>query len=459
MKGLAPKITLAFLFAIIVTLLLYSLILNQSIDEQFNNYIHANLRANNEKIASALAYAYIEDGGWTATTGVDISTLVKYDRISLRVRDINNFVVWNSINLHYDLASLFSLQSNNDTTTISYPISVNNETVGFVDITYFGIIPLSDLDSGFRISINKSLISTGIFSTIFAIFLSVIFSSGITSPLTNMTKIATQLRKGDLSQRIEVSSSEDEISELANAINHLAETLEKEEKLRKNITADIAHELRTPLMTLQGQLEAMIDEIIIPTPDTLASCQEEVERLSSLITDLEQLTSAESASLELNKELLSLTDLTRNIVDAFQSQYKAKNITLSFYANKRCNIYADKGKLTQILINLISNALKYSCPDDKVTVKIFYSENNIILRIIDTGLGISEADLPYIFERFYRGDKSRNRETGGSGIGLAIVKSLVEAHQWKIDVASALHKGATFTITIPFNNIYQDNYD
>ncbi|OEF96091.1 sensor histidine kinase [Desulfuribacillus alkaliarsenatis] len=457
MKGLAPKITLAFLFAIIVTLLLYSLILNQSIDDQFNEYIQANLLANNEKIANALGQAYMMDGRWTPTTGLDISSFVILDGISLRVRDLNNFVVWNSINIHPDITTLFLLQSEQSTTTVAYPISVNRDVVGYVDITYLGDIPLGDIEEGFKSSINKSLISTAIFATIFAIFLSVIFSSGITLPLTKMTNIATELRKGDLRQRMSVGTSNDEISELAIAINHLAETLEKEEKLRKNITADIAHELRTPLMTLQGQLEAMIDEIIDPTPETISSCQEEVIRLSSLIQDLEQLTTAESASFELNKEVLSLTDIARTVVDSFETQAKQKDMSLSFYASKKSYIDADKGKLTQILINLVSNAIKYSRPKDKVTVKISQSDGIVQLKVSDTGLGISEDDLPYIFERFYRGDKSRNRDTGGSGIGLAIVKSLVEAHNWQISVESALQKGTTFTLKMPAYKIYNQN--
>ncbi|OEH86095.1 hypothetical protein BHU72_14305 [Desulfuribacillus stibiiarsenatis] len=449
MKGLAPKITLAFLFAIVVTLLLYSLILNQSIDEQFNQYIQATIRANNERIANALAFAYEQDGQWYADTGADVATFVKSDNISLRVRDTSNFVVWNSISYHKDLAQLFSLQPDDKIHTITYPISVNREIVGYVDITYLGTIPLTDIDSGFRNSVNKSLISTAIFSTIFAIFLSIIFSSGITMPLMKMTKIAIQLRKGDLKHRMAVGASNDEVSELAIAINHLAETLEREEKLRKNITADIAHELRTPLMTLQGQLEAIIDGILDPTPETLTSCQEEVIRLTSLVSDLEQLTTAESASLELDQEVLSLSDLTHQIVDSFQGQFRQKDIALSFYANKKSYVLADKRKLTQILINLISNALKYSEPTDKVSIKLMQSDDIITLKIIDTGLGISAEDLPYIFERFYRGDKSRNRETGGSGIGLAIVKSLVDAHHWKIEIESTLQKGTTVTLTMP----------
>ncbi len=449
MRGLAPKITLAFLFAIVVTLLLYSLILNQSIDEQFNSYIQANLHANNEKIAAALAKAYMRDGQWKSSTGIDISSYILFDGISLRVRDTNDQVVWDSVDIHNDPPSILTLHSSKYATILSYPISANKEIVGYVDITYFGDIPLSDIDSGFRNSVSQSLMSTAIFSTIFAIFLSVIFSGGITLPLTNMTKIAGQLRKGDLSQRMVVSKSNDEISELAIAMNHLAETLEKEEKLRKHITADIAHELRTPLMTLQGQLEAMMDNIIEPTPETIGSCQEEVIRLSSLIQDLEQLTSAESASFELNKEILSLTDVTKTIIDTFQPQFKQKNMSLSFSASKHWYINADKGKLTQILINLISNALKYSRPNDKVNVEITQTGAKVILKIRDTGLGISEEDLPNIFERFYRGDKSRNRDTGGSGIGLAIVKSLIEAHNWQVKVESVLHEGTTFTLIMP----------
>lgn len=453
MRSIAPKITLAFLFAIIITLLLYSLILNQAIDEQFNLYIQANQDNNNKNIVNALTHIYKEKGYWDKDAASEISTLLKYDGINLRLYDNDGFVIWNSIASHSDLAYMFTFQLEENITSSLHPIVHQNRIVAHVEISYAQHSPITELDTSFRDSINKSLVSIAIFATLFAIFLSIILSSSISAPLSKITNIATNLSKGDLKQRIQVKKGDDEIARLAKAINHLAETLEKEENYRKNITADIAHELRTPLMSLQGQIEAMADRIVDPTPDNLNSTVEEVIRLSSLIKSLELLSTAESATLEFNPELISLTDVTKNIVNVFQAQYQAKGVMLSFYAIKKCYILADKDKLSQIIINLLSNSLKYSQAKDRVTVKISYQGDDVTIRITDTGMGISEHDLPYIFDRFYRGDKSRNRNTGGSGIGLAIVKSLVDAHKWNISVSSSLGKGTSFTITIPRGNL------
>lgn len=449
MKGLAPKITLAFIFAIIVTLLLYSLILNQAITDRFDKYVHANVEATNKKITAALATAYSYDGKWTPRTGLDMSAFVIQEGIGLRVRDIDNHVVWNSMSIHHEVAAFFLVRSNTDIRTFTNPITINNNTVGYVEIFYIGDIQLNTVALTLKNSINMSLISTAIFSTIFAIFLSIVFSSGITMPLTRTTQAAMDLAAGDLRQRLPISTANDELTELSRAINHLAETLEKEADLRKKLTADIAHELRTPLMTLQLQLEAIIDGLIEPSKETLENCQSEVVRLSSLIGDMEQLSSADRASLELKLELLSLTDITKAIYESFIQQAEQKNIAFTYYSNKPCYIEADRSRLTQIIVNLISNAIKYSQSGDSVSIKITHNYNVAILAIKDTGLGISKEDLPLIFERFYRGEKSRNRDTGGSGIGLAIVKSLIDAHNWDIDVNSELDIGTEFVLYIP----------
>ena len=236
-----------------------------------------------------------------------------------------------------------------------------------------------------------------------------------------------------------------EIKELIQSINDLADHLEVQEQLRKRLTGDVAHELRTPLATLHSHLEAMIDGIWEPTTDRLLSCQEEIDRIIRLVSDLEKLAYYESENLVLNKTPFQAKSFFDYILKTFEVLYDKAGIT-SIVECEAFNFFADQDKLSQVFINLISNALKYTPSGGTIQIVAKESHNQICVTVTDSGQGISEQDLKYIFERFYRSDTSRNRMTGGAGIGLTLSKAIVEAHGGKITVTSELNKGTAFSV-------------
>jgi signal transduction histidine kinase len=259
---------------------------------------------------------------------------------------------------------------------------------------------------------------------------------------------AEMIAKGYYGSRITERSDTREISQLTTTVNELAETLEEQELLRKRLTADVAHELRTPLAILRSHLEAMIDGIWETNNDRLRNCHEEVMRISRMVNELEELARYESDSLNLNRTRFDAADITERIIRNFENDSKSKGITIA-YLGEKALIYADQDKIGQVVINLLTNALKYAPTGGRIDVSVKSTGLEAEIRVRDNGIGISDNDLPFIFERFYRVDRSRHRQTGGLGIGLAIAKAIVEAHRGTINVKSKLNDGTEFTVAIP----------
>lgn len=297
-------------------------------------------------------------------------------------------------------------------------------------------------------TLNKILIGVGAASLCCALILGLIMAEGLSRPILKVINIAEMISKGDYSQKIQKKSNIEEIDKLTTAINSLGISLHEQEKLRERLTRDVSHELRTPLSTLQSHMEALIDGIWEPTPDRLISCHEEILRLKRLVGDLEKLAQYESENLVLNKTKFNIGEVIKNIVLNFEKEFLNKGVSLIFH-EKDIISYLDKDKISQVVVNLISNALKYTPKDGKVEVQIYEEETYIELSVKDTGIGISQDDLPYVFERFYRADESRNKLTGGAGIGLTISKSIVNAHGGSITVDSIIDQGTNFMVKIP----------
>ncbi len=232
------------------------------------------------------------------------------------------------------------------------------------------------------------------------------------------------------------------------AINHLAQALSEQESLRKRLTSDVAHELRTPLSAVSSHLEAMIEGIWEATPERLQSCQEEIKRLGSLVADLQRLANIEDGNLKLSKTRVDLQEIAQTAVRNLESEGMKKQISLSV-SGSPAYADADRERIIQVAMNLLSNALRYTPQNGHIEVETLETEAESILRVKDNGIGIPEQELPYIFERFYRTDKSRNRKTGGTGIGLTIAKSIVESHGGKITVESTVGEGSSFTVLLP----------
>ena len=295
---------------------------------------------------------------------------------------------------------------------------------------------------------NKTLWMAGILGVFLAIVLGWFFTRNIVAPVGEVAVAAKRVAGGDLSQKVKVKGSS-ELTELCESFNSMTHTLRRDQELRQNMVADVAHELRTPLSVLRANIEAMQDGVLEASPGNLESLHQETLNLGRLVEDLRTITLAESGQLKIHREPVDIPALASRVVDTMKTQFVSKGIGISLESLGAVPVDVDPDRIEQVLRNLLTNALHYSSNGDKVVVKLDTQDKGVMVSVTDTGIGISAEDLPHIFDRFYRVDRSRTRSTGGSGLGLAIVKQLVEAHGGKVWVESELGKGSTFSFSLP----------
>ncbi len=311
----------------------------------------------------------------------------------------------------------------------------------------------------FLAGVNSSLWLAGAVAIFIALVLSLLLARQITLPLRALSSAARRIAAGDLTQRVPVKSR-DEIGQLATAFNSMAESLGRNEQLRRNMVADIAHELRTPLAVIHGNLEAMLDGVIEPSQQNIASIHEESLVLQRLITDLRELSLAEAGQLQLQRTPTDLSEVLEKAAATYRPVAQEKEVTVQMQAAEGLPLVSiDPQRITQVIGNLISNALRHTGSGGEVTVGVQAADGanehgiltgkSVMVSVIDNGVGIPAEELPFVFERFYRADKSRARATGGSGLGLAIVKQLVEAHGGRVWAESEVGVGSKFSFTLP----------
>jgi signal transduction histidine kinase len=323
-------------------------------------------------------------------------------------------------------------------------------TVGTLYITSrlpeFGLDSLQTL----FLVIGRFFIWGALVAIAIALVVTFFLSQRILSPVKALTKAARNLGQGDFSQRV-ASKDKSEVGELARAFDTMAENLQRNEQLRKNMVADVAHELRTPISNIRGYLEAVTDGVVKPDPDTISKLSEEASLLTRLVEDLQELSLAEAGTLKLVLNLENISGVISQTVTAIQVKAIAKGVTVTAgLPDQLPTVNMDAQRISQVLRNLLENAVTHTATGGRITVTAGLSENNTLeVSVSDTGEGIPASELPLIFERFYRVDKSRTRATGGSGLGLTIAKRLVEAHGGKITVQSEVGKGTRFTFTLP----------
>lgn len=298
-------------------------------------------------------------------------------------------------------------------------------------------------------AINRFLIWGALLAIGIALIITFFFSQYISSPLRTLTASVKKLGKGDFSQRVQIKRR-DEVGELAETFNSMAGDLERIEKLRQNMVADVAHELRTPLSNVAGYLEAIRDDVVKPDTATIASLSEEVDLLSRLVDDLQELALADAGELKLVRQPEDPIGLIEQAVKAIQVKAGEKHLDISTEIQSDLPLVnIDYHRVNQVLHNLLINAVKHTDQNGKIVVSAQLEGNLVKVSVTDNGEGIPEEDLPNMFERFYRVDKSRARNGGGSGLGLTIAKRLTEAHGGTIEVSSKLGQGSIFSFTIP----------
>lgn len=457
--SLRTKLSLSYVLMAFLCIGLISAFTNVILEKQFREYIINNQEIKNKEIVNMITQQYNIVGKWDSVSIENIGVSALENGLIVKVKDMTGQTIWDATKHNSGLCNqMLQHIANNMSSRYynwqgnyvenKYAIKTSFQDVGNVEIGYYGPYYLNDNDLKFINTLNKFFIVTGIFSLILATLLGAIMSKRLSNPISRVIDTALLISKGQYKNKINEKSNTTEICQLISTVNNLSDTLEKQEKLRERLTSDVAHELRTPLATLQSHIEAMIDGIWETSNERLQSCHEEIIRISRMVGDLEKLAQVESENIILNKSQFNIFEIINNMVRNFESEFDKNNIK-TYINGQNLTINADGDKITQVIINLLSNALKYTEANGKVTISLSDLGKEIELRVKDTGIGISQEDLPYIFERFYRADKSRNRQTGGAGIGLTITKAIIQAHNGTIEVESKLGEGTEFIIILP----------
>jgi two-component system OmpR family sensor kinase len=367
------------------------------------------------------------------------------------------------------------------------PVIVDGKRVGTLLVVAPQSSPSAALTDHFLSTLNRGILLAAIFAGLVALLLGAVLVRQIIAPLRRLQSAAGAIAGGDLSQRVQVDSR-DEVGDVGHAFNHMAEALERNERLRRHMIADIAHELRTPLTVIQGQLEALLDGIFPLTHEQLAPIYDEALLLSRLVADLRELALAEAGQLTIEHQPVDMGELAVRLVAAVEPAAADKGVALAVHVVPHLPaILADADRLSQVLHNLLSNALRHTPAGGRIEVSVSIasledlqgerlsgweketaapapnlaahhatksptyppSHPPILVAVSDTGPGIPAADLPYIFDRFYRADKSRSRSVGGSGLGLTIARYIVEAHGGRIWAESQVGQGTRVQFIIP----------
>lgn len=307
-----------------------------------------------------------------------------------------------------------------------------------------------DLNASFHAAINEVILVATLAGIVAAVVVSAFTTRRIIGLVRTMTQASRRIAAGDYRQRVEAVSP-DELGDLAMFFNRMAEALEQTEQRRLELIGNVAHELRTPLSSIRSTLEALTDGVVAPEPATLLSVQRETARLQRLVQDLEELSRAEAGQIPLKRQATAIDALIAVAIERLQPQFDDKAVSLrSAFAADLPAVFVDPGRIMQVLLNLLGNALQYTPPGGAVAVQASRQHDHVRVAVTDSGIGIAGRDLPHVFERFYRVDKSRSRAGGGSGIGLTISKHLVEAHGGRIWAeSSGPGQGSSFFFTVP----------
>jgi signal transduction histidine kinase len=333
-------------------------------------------------------------------------------------------------------------------------VDSEGEVVGTVRLWAFGSDALlTSSDAKFRESSYSAIAAAAAIAVVLAVIIGYFVSRSLTKPIQRITRTASQIRNGDLTARTGVRGT-DEIGQLGETFDDMATSLEKDLKLEHRLTSDVAHELRTPLMAILATVEAMQDGVLPADDEHLETLASETRRLSRLVDAMLKLSRLENGTTELKVERTDVVYLVKSLVNSQHQLFHEKGLHLRFKddtAHGECQADVDPDLIREAVVNLMSNAMRYTDEDGWVVVSVGSDHSDAIISVRDTGIGIAKEDIPQTFSRFWRSDVSRERVSGGLGVGLSITKEIVDRHNGTISVDSELGKGTTFTIRVPLN--------
>lgn len=457
-QSLKIKLTLSYVLVALLLVASVSLFSNVFMQKQFEAYIMREQNKKNQEAVTMISRLYdATKGGYDAEALDDAGMTALENGLILKVTDASGMVVWDAM-VHNHGLCVQMLQSMAETMQRRYrnfegayeerTYQLPDENAGTVTVGYYGPFYFSENDTLYLDTLNRVLTIIGILSLAFAVILGFYMARRISRPLSLTVDATMKIADGDYTARISDKGSTLEIAHLTNAVNSLAQKLAEQDSLRKRLTADVAHELRTPLASLQGHIEAFLDNVWTPDHDHLSSCHQEILRVNRLVDSLERLANLEDGSALLEKTTFGLKSLAESIILGFKAAYHDKQLSVNVFGDD-VQVNADRDKMGQVISNLLSNSIRHTPHGGHIQITISQADDNVRLLLEDNGEGITQEHLPYIFERFYRADTSRSKRSGGGGIGLAIVRAILDMHGGKITAFSTIGKGTQFVIELP----------
>lgn len=461
-------------YAVVITVMIVvvTFTVNRAVKAQFDRYLVGSGQIWTEMIAPIMAEVYVYEGDWdnaqdileypllmppiaqAETMGPGMMESHRSQQTMLFDSDFWSRMGWRLVLVDADGVvrgdtgdTLIGERITPESLVSGTPITVDGRQVG--TLLFVTAVDNAPLRASFLAAVDKAVLAAGLSAGGVALLMGTLLFLGMTRPLHKLRTTAERIAQGDLSVRADVRAR-NELGTVAEAFNHMAAGLDRQQRLRQQMVADIAHELRTPISVIQGTLEAMLDGVLQADPAELRDLHGETRRLARLVEDLRTLSLADAGQLNLLRQHIDPANLTESVVNRMLPLAEAREITLTASVERPLPmIDADADRIAQVLTNLIDNALRYTPSDGKVTVRAWPANAHVNIAVSDTGPGIPPEDLPNLFERFWRGDRSRNRHGGGTGLGLAIARELVELHAGTIDIDSQPGKGSTFTISLP----------
>ncbi len=457
---LSTKLSVGFAFIAFVTVILITLSANILINKQFEEYVAEKQKNFSDEMPLSIEPQYnSETKEWNIDYIHGFGMYALNNGYIIKLYDNNKEIIWDASNhdmtlCHQTMQNISSRMKESrpsldgEFSTHNYELWQNGELVGYLDVSYYGPYYFNDNDFHFLKVLNAIIAVVGVIAVIGAVFAGIIFAKKISVPVVSVTNITKEISNGNYNKKIDTNEDTTEIAQLVQAVNHMSYMLNEQENIRKRLTSDVAHELRTPVANVSANIEAMVEGALEPDNARLESCYNELMRITDIISDLEKLRQIENEKLVLERTSVDVKELCESVIQAFKAQLESKQISCTVNADHVSRM-ADKNRLYQVMANLISNAIKYTQNGGCINVDVVDNKDFVAISVKDNGIGINESDLPFIFERFYRTDKSRNRTTGGAGIGLAIVKAIVLAHGGEVSVESKESVGSTFKVVLP----------
>ncbi len=457
---LSTKLSVGFAFIAFVTVILITLSANILINKQFEEYVAEKQKNFSDEMPLSIEPQYnSETNEWNIDYIHGFGMYALNNGYIIKLYDNNKEIIWDASNhdmtlCHQTMQNISSRMKESrpsldgEFSTHNYELWQNGELVGYLDVSYYGPYYFNDNDFHFLKVLNAIIAVVGVIAVIGAVFAGIIFAKKISVPVVSVTNITKEISNGNYNKKIDTNEDTTEIAQLVQAVNHMSYMLNEQENIRKRLTSDVAHELRTPVANVSANIEAMVEGALEPDNARLESCYNELMRITDIISDLEKLRQIENEKLVLERTSVDVKELCESVIQAFKAQLESKQISCTVNAD-HVSLMADKNRLYQVMANLISNAIKYTQNGGCINVDVVDNKDFVAISVKDNGIGINESDLPFIFERFYRTDKSRNRTTGGAGIGLAIVKAIVLAHGGEVSVESKESVWSTFKVVLP----------